>query len=83
MELLSNQVTCSAEDGEVPITVVRKSGSAFPAEVNWSCADGDAEFGKHYSLNEGSWTNNKLFLQKQVIVLCFVKSLSFCNHKAL
>ena len=50
----SPQVTCSSEDDEAHISVIRKFACAFAAQVQWSATDGDAEFGKHYNLNEGS-----------------------------
>ena len=52
-EVESEHVTCPSEDGEAVVVVVRKGGNAFPAVVTWSVDDGDAVFGKHYSLNEG------------------------------
>ena len=54
IEMLSEQVTSSSEDGEVFVPVVRKMGSSFPAKITWSCVDGDAVFGDHYNLNEGN-----------------------------
>ena len=47
------QVTCSSEDDEVHVTVVRKSGCAFAAEVMWSAEEGDALFGQHYASKGG------------------------------
>ena len=49
------QVTCSSEDDEARVTVVRKSGCAFAAEVTWSAVDGDAVFGEHYAVSTGKF----------------------------
>ena len=38
----SPQVTCSSEDDEAHISVIRKFACAFAAQVQWSAADGDA-----------------------------------------
>ena len=53
VEMGSNQVTCSSEDDEAHISVIRKFACAFAAQVQWSATDGDALFGKHYNLKEG------------------------------
>ena len=61
VEMGSPQVTCSSEDDEAHISVIRKFACAFAAQVQWSAADGDAEFGKHYNLNEGYFVIFSIF----------------------
>ena len=53
--MLTDQVTCSPQDGDeqVQIGVVRKSASAFATDVYWSAHDGDAVHGKHYNNKKG------------------------------
>ena len=53
IEMSSDKITGSSEEGEVLLKINRKSGNAFPAEVSWSAQDGDALFGEHYDLNSG------------------------------
>ena len=49
----SPQVTCSSEDDEAHISVIRKFACAFAAQVQWSAADGDAILNEHYDTKTG------------------------------
>ena len=49
----SPQVTCSSEDDEAHISVIRKFACAFAAQVQWSAADGDALLQQHYDMKSG------------------------------
>ena len=57
VEMQDEQVTCSSEDDEVHVAVIRKSGRAFATEVTWSAQDGDALAGQHYAAKEGRFKN--------------------------
>nr|XP_018671881.1 G-protein coupled receptor 98-like isoform X2 [Ciona intestinalis] len=48
VEMRSHDTTCMAEDGEAEVTIVRKMGHDFGAEVAWLVEDEDAVRGKHY-----------------------------------
>ena len=53
IELRSREMTCTSDDGDAAVTVLRKLGSNFPAEVQWSTQDGDALAGSHYQSKTG------------------------------
>ena len=54
VDMQLEQVTCSSEDDEAHIAVIRKNGCAFAAEVAWEAQDGDALLGEHYATKQGS-----------------------------
>lgn len=53
IEMKSNEMAASSQDGEANVVVLRKLADEFPAEVAWSAQDGDALFNTHYTLNKG------------------------------
>ena len=66
VEMQDEQVTCSSEDDEVHVAVIRKSGRAFATEVTWSAQDGDALAGQHYAAKEGKIKQNSSIISISV-----------------
>lgn len=51
--MAEEEVACHSSDGDAAVFVIRKSGKGFPAQVSWTCTDGDAIYGQHYTVKEG------------------------------
>ena len=53
IEMASEEITCSAVDGEATVVVTRRNGNSFPVQVEWKAVDNDAVYEKHYTVNQG------------------------------
>lgn len=49
----SPNITCSSDDGQAQVMVVRKLYQDFPAEIKYTTMDDDAEAGQHYQAAQG------------------------------
>ena len=56
VEMASDEVSCSASDGEASVLIKRSdfpAANSFPVEVTWRTKDNDAVYQKHYKTNQG------------------------------